>query len=155
MDPIKGADALIELKDAIEISRIIAKAPEERLAMIISIFEEAELSISGLEDLEAWAVSRDGGMIIEANEFMGAIKEKFHPSVNGCNIPASDFTKFCSEMGFDARAIKKWLAKRGAIQVEDSNGKTAYTKVVKIDGKNVRCISFVPEWVSEHDKEKV
>lgn len=143
---------MIELKDAIEISRIIAKAPEERLAMIISIFEEADLSISGLEDLEAWAVSRDGSLIIDADEFMSAVKSKFHLE-NGCHIPASDFTKFCSEMGFDARAIKKWLAKRGAIQVDDSNGKTGYTRVVKADGKAVRCISFKPEWVSEHGKE--
>lgn len=145
---------MIELKDAIEISRIIAKAPEERLAMIISIFEEADLSISGLEDLEAWAVSRDGSLIIDADEFIRAVNDEFHLK-SSCNIPASDFTKFCSEMGFDARAIKKWLAKRGAIQVEDSNGKTGYTRVVKTEGKNVRCISFNPEWVSGHVKEDV
>ena len=44
----------MELKDAIEISRILSKAPEERIPMILSVLEKAEVSIEGLEELEEW-----------------------------------------------------------------------------------------------------
>lgn len=43
---------MLSIKEAIEISRILCKAPEERLAMILAVYEEAGIIISGLEELE-------------------------------------------------------------------------------------------------------
>lgn len=137
---------MIELKDAIEISRILAKAPQERLPMILSVFEKAELTIEGLEELEAWAISKNRNNIIELDEFMKSLDERFKLSENDYRIIASEFTTFCAEMKLDAKAVRAWLARKGVIKSEESGNKTSYTVTQRIDGKTVRCIIVNKDW---------
>lgn len=143
---------LIELKDAIEISRILAKAPQERLPMILSVFEKAELTIEGLEELEAWAISKNRNNIIDMDEFMCELDERFKLSESEYRIIASEFTAFCSERKLDARAVRGWLARKGVIKSEESGGKTSYTITQRIDGKTVRCILVNKDWRAANDE---
>lgn len=143
---------MIELKDAIEISRILAKAPQERLPMILSVFEKAELTIEGLEELEAWAISKDRNNIIELDEFMKELDERFKFSENGYCVIASEFTAFCNEKNLDARAVRGWLARKGVIKTEEYGNKTSYTITQRINGKTVRCILINKDWKEAKDE---
>lgn len=61
---------MLNIKEAIEISRILCKAPEERLAMILAVYEEAGIIISGLEELEEWKSLKDQSGLIDIQEFL-------------------------------------------------------------------------------------
>ena len=137
----------IDLKDAIEISRIISRAPEERLPMILSVFERADLTIDGLEEIEAWAVCKDRNNIVDASEFAKMITEKFADTQHEdeYRIPASEFTKFCSDNGMDARAVRSWLARKKIIETDETGKGVKYTVLRKVSGKTVRCIVIKKE----------
>ena len=143
---------MIQLKDAIEISRVIAKAPQERLPMILSVFEKAELTIEGLEELEAWAISKNRNSVLELGEFMHELDERFKLAENDYRIPASEFTGFCVEMKLDAKAVRGWLARKGVIKTEESGGKKGYTITQKVGGKSTRCILVNKDWRVESDE---
>lgn len=141
---------MIEIKDAIEIARILAKAPEGRLAMILSVFESAELSIEGLDELEAWAISGERDTILDIKEFCEELTDQFKHTLSEGNyrIPASDFSEFCKEKDLNQAAIKACLARRKAIRVtEEKDGKVKkYSTVQRIGGKPVRCVMVREDW---------
>ena len=54
----------LDIKTAIQIAKILSAAPEERLPMILGVFEKAEITIEGLTELEEWkALNRPSAMI--------------------------------------------------------------------------------------------
>ena len=65
------------IEDAIKISKILAGAPEERLPMILSVLEKADVVISGLEELEEWKIFKDMAEIIDIENFVREIFEAF------------------------------------------------------------------------------
>ena len=147
---------LIEIKDAIEISRIIAKAPEERLPMIMSVLESADLTVEGLEELEAWAVSKNTKSLIDIEDFMKALQERFADQLqdDGYWILSADFIKFCKEQDMDARATRVWLARKGIIQSKDQGGKKEFT-IVKRSGdskKPQRYVHVLKDWQQGHEE---
>ena len=50
----------IGVRDAIRIAQIIARAPEQRLTMIMSALELADITLEGLEEIEAFRKVRNG-----------------------------------------------------------------------------------------------
>lgn len=133
---------MIELKDAIEIARVISKVPEERMRLILSVFEKADLTIDGIEELEAWAISRDRNNLVDITDFIASLSKNFGDKKDGSSyiVPAATFTEFCKNEGLDARAVRAWLARKGYIETTESNGKTDYTVSKRIDGKLTRCV---------------
>lgn len=132
---------MIELKDAIEISRILAKAPQERLPMILSVFEKAELTIEGLEELDEWRL-REAAAIVDYEEFERSVIKKFSKQLDDGKyiIPAADFTEFCKEMKLNPAPTRRWLAKKGILESSVTKDKTNYTIVQCVNGKNTRCV---------------
>lgn len=143
---------MIEIKEAIEIARILAKAPQERLPMIISVFESADLTVEGLEELEAWAISSDSSCVIELSDFMKDVDDKLKLEENDYMVAAIEFTRFCKDKKLNARSTRRWLAKKGVIKTEETKGKTNYTFACRVKGKTIRCVAFNKDWKKECEK---
>lgn len=133
---------MIELKDAIEIARILSKVPEERMKLVLSVFDNAGLTIDGLEELEVRIVCRDRNTIVDFKDFMGKVGERFADSFDGTcyTIPTSMFTEFCGDLELDPRAARAWLARKGCLKTCTEKDKVNYTVTRSIDGKAVRCV---------------
>ena len=137
---------MIEIKEAIEIARILAKAPQERLPMIISVFESADLTVEGLEELEAWAIGKNSSYVIELDDFMIDVEKEFNLKKNSYLVAAIEFTRFCKEKKLDVRNTRRWLARKGVIKSEEIKGKTNYTFARRVNGKTIRCVVFNEDW---------
>jgi hypothetical protein len=146
----------MELKDAIEISRIISKAPEERLPMILSVLEKAEVSIDGLDELEEWKTYKDMNAIVDFGEFMEAFKKRFAGRLDNdrYKVPTAEFGEFCKEQKLKPTPVRRWLAKKDIIEVGTDNGKINYTVTATIDGKTMRCVVVKAEWDKEGSDRK-
>ena len=133
---------MIDLKDAIEIARIISKVPEERMKLVLSVFESADLTIDGLEELEVRIVCRDRNTIVDFHDFMEKAGEEFADSFDGesYTVPTNTFTAFCRELELDPRAARAWLARKGCLVTCTEKDKVNYTVTRSIDGKAVRCV---------------
>ena len=131
----------MELKDAIEIARIISKAPAERLPMILSVLEKVSITIEGLEELDEWRL-REMAAIVDFEDFKKSIKEKFAKQLKDGRyiIPAVEFTEFCKEYNLNPSPTRRWLAKKGVIEINTKKGKTNYTVNQYINGKHMRCV---------------
>jgi len=154
-DDGKIADWTLDVKDAIEIAKILAKAPEERLPLIFSVFEKADLTLEGLEELEAWAVNRDGNAVLELSEFMSALAGRFPDKVVGdeYRIRPAEFAEFCRERGMNLRAVKQWLSRKGMLVSSKEGTKTSYTKTIRDGTKSVRVVCIRKE--ANADAEKI
>ena len=135
---------MIELKEAIEVARILAKAPQERLRMLLSVFEEAGLTLEGIEEMEAIAVAKDKNNVVDISELMEDLAERFSEMKRDGKyvIPIGDFAAYCEEKGFDARAVRPCLARRGILKTFDGEkGKgTQHTTTASVGGKKMRCV---------------
>lgn len=131
---------MMELKEAIEIARIISKAPAERLPMILSVLEKVSITIEGLEELDEWRL-REMAAIVDFEDFKKSIKEKFTKQPKGKYIiPAVEFTEFCKEHNLNPSPTRRWLAKKGVIEINTEKGKTNYTVNQYMNGKPMRCV---------------
>ena len=141
----------MELKDAIEMSRILSKAPEERIPMILSVLEKAEVSIEGLEELEEWKAYKDMNAVMDLGEFMEELEKKFAERLDGgkYKIPTADFSEFCREKKLKPTPVKRLLAKKGIIETVTDNGKTGNTIPTRLDGKLTRCVIVKKGWESK------
>ena len=133
---------MIDIKDAIEVARILSKAPQERLRMLLSVFEAADLTVEGLEELEALAVSKDKNNIVDIREFMDDIEKHFAERKHGgeYHVPVAAFIEYCEKNGIDPRAVKPCLARRGVLKTFKSERGVQYTSAQRIDGRVTRCV---------------
>ena len=44
----------LDIKTAIQIAKILAAAPDERIPMILDVFSKAQVDINGLDELAEW-----------------------------------------------------------------------------------------------------
>ena len=145
----------LDLKDAIEISRILCKAPEERLPLILSVLGKAEVNIEGLEELEEWKSYKDMSAVIDLGEFMEELEKKFPERLDGerYRIPTADFSEFCREKKVKPTPVKRLLAKKGIIETSTDNGRTGNTVPTRLDGKLVRCVIVRKDWEAGSSKD--
>lgn len=138
----------ISLEDAIKISQILAKAPEERIPMILSVLEKADVSIDGLEELEEWRIYKDMSTVIDLAEFMEKLEKKFSGRLEKgfYKIPTVEFSEFCISLKLKPRLVRQLLARKGAIETAEAGKKTEYTLPVRLDGKRMRCVVARKDW---------
>lgn len=135
-----GKELELSLDDAIRVAQIIAKAPEERLPMIMSVFGEAGLTVEGLEQLEEWKAAKEQVLLIDTREFINELAGRF-PEVDGwIEIKNSVFTEICNEKDMKARHVRKALANKGLLKVDERSGKLSYTVPLRRDGKLERFV---------------
>lgn len=147
------------IEDAIKISKILAGAPEERLPMILSVLEKADVVISGLEELEEWKIFKDMAEIIDIENFVREIFEAFgdfawtSPDDTGAEwlrIPATEFSAYCKRKRLRPTPTKRALARKGCLRISQTAEKTEYTAPALIDGRTVRCV-FIRKGGADHD----
>jgi len=51
MEGQNGSTEALDIKTAIQIAKILAAAPDERIPMILDVFQKAEVNIGGLDEL--------------------------------------------------------------------------------------------------------
>ena len=131
----------MELEQAIRISKIIVQAPEERLPMILSVLEKADVRIGGLIELEEWKAIKDQAYLMDVREFVADMKKQF-PVENGkMKVPTREFSEFCKLKKMKPILVKRLLYRCGYIKAnEDAHKKIEYTETVWKDGQTVRCV---------------
>lgn len=132
----------MEIEQAIKISKVICAAPEERLPMILSVLEKADVNINGLEELEEWKALKDQAYLIDIEEFRNEIISEFAEGGTDpfIKIPSKEFNRFCAEKGLKASCARRALAKYGIIQTGQQGSKLEYTQTVRINGELTRCV---------------
>lgn len=145
----------MEIEQAIKISKVICQAPEERLPMILSALEKADVHINGLEELEEWKALKDQAYLIDINEFKEDIFSEFGGDDAGSfiNIPTKDFNKFCQDRKLKPSCARRALAKYGLIQVGQLGDKLEYTQPVRVNGELVRCVVVLRKRIAPRAKE--
>ena len=153
---------MIKIDEAIRIAKIIAQAPEERLPMIVKIFEQAEVSIEGLEavavfeqaevsieGLEAvadWRALVTQGFIVDLQTFTEKVRKRFPSYIDGeqIRIPAREFSAFCREERLNPYHVRSALADKDILVTAMDGDKTCYTipSRISVNGeqRTVRCV---------------
>ncbi len=134
----------MDIKDAIKISQIISQAPEERIPMILSVLEKAEVSINGLDELEEWKAFKDQSVLIDLQQFIKELLKAYPAAEEGLSkIPIAEFNEFCKARKLRATPVKKLLSKTGWLRTNEENtGKINYTETAYVDGKIIRCVAI-------------
>lgn len=145
-----GQEGELNIAQAIRIAKIVASAPEERLPMIIDIFEQAGLDISGMEDIEnlkELAKSRE--QITGLCELLQKVTGLTSPINGEYRIPAEAFDGVCQEFGQNIRIVRRTLAEMGIIRINIVNGRNGYSiPVYNPETKKImRCICIKEDWI--------
>ena len=140
----------IEVEDAIKISKILCQAPEERIPMILSVLERADITINGLEELEEWKAFKDQSALIDIEEFRAHLLEEFKEHEDGdvLKVPIAAFNEFCKKQQLKPTITRRLLAKKNIIRESREGDKVNYTEAVWKDGKTIRCVVILKGGVS-------
>lgn len=132
----------LDVKTAIQIAKILAIAPNERIPMILDVFEKATVSINGLDELNEWMALKRQVALIDTVEFVRELTKDRTPVSNEYRIPTSEFNHFCNMKGVSARYARKHLYDRGWLRSGIDNGKINYTcTVLEPETKRpIRCV---------------
>lgn len=117
----------LDIKTAIQIAKILAAAPEERLPMILGVFEKAEVDIEGLTELEEWKAMNKATAIIDIYEFRNSLIQSHIETDGEFRIKNQDFNEFCKERKISPRLARKSLYDHGMIRTCMDKGKICYT----------------------------
>lgn len=125
---------MLKVDEAIRIAKIIEYAPEDRLPLIVDVFNQAGVDIETLQCAAGFKIDN----LIEQ------IMEKFPHYKDGKDgayqIPAVEFTAYCRQENIDPYQARAALARRGILQTCRDSDKTKYSVPVKKDGTTVRCV---------------
>jgi hypothetical protein len=137
---------MIKVDEAIRIAKIIAQAPEERLPMIVKVFEQADVSLDGLDAVADWRALVTQGFIVDLQTFIEKVRKHFPSYIDGdlLRIPAKEFSAFCREERLNAYHVRSALAGKGMLVTTMDGDKTCYTTPsrITVDGeqRTVRCV---------------
>lgn len=145
----------IGVRDAIRIAQIIARAPEQRLTMIMSALELADITLEGLEEIEAFRKVRNGSELVDTNDFISkirellgdkdaAIKEVSGKTYDEYALTAKEFTDLCIAAEVNPKSARRFLAERGYL-ILDSSGRNSVIRR-NADGKPTRMTVIRVPW---------
>ena len=60
----------LDIKTAIQIAKILAAAPDERIPMILDVFNKAQVDINGLDELAEWRALDKQAALIDTDTFV-------------------------------------------------------------------------------------
>ncbi len=144
-----GSD--LDIGNAIRIAKILASAPEERLPMIIDIFDQAGLEISGMEDIENLkALAKSKEQIAELEDLLKDAVSTAKLSNGEYRIPTESFDGICKKFNQSVRTVRKTLAEMGILKINTVGGKNGFTiPVYDADTKEIkRCVCIKGDWKS-------
>ena len=125
----------IDLDKAIQVSKILSKAPEERIPMILSVFELADLIIDGYEALEEWKAFKDQAYLVDTKEFINELAASHPPDENGdMKLKPEEFRAACEKWKLKPTCCKRSLMQSGHLKAVMEGSKLSYTVVLHADG---------------------
>ena len=138
----------IELADAIKIAGIIAKAPEERLPLIMAVLEKADFTVDGLEEIEEWRSYKGQGTqtaIIDVEKLREDLIAAFPPNENtpadaATSVLPKDYNDYCKKHKIRPRIASRALADKGYIKVIEEGDKRSFSQPMRVGGKLQRFI---------------
>ena len=63
----------LDIKTAIQIAKILAAAPDERIPMILDVFSKAQVDINGLDELAEWRALDKQAALIDTDAFVAEL----------------------------------------------------------------------------------
>lgn len=136
---------ILDIKIAIQIAKLIATAPNERIPLILDVFRQANVDIEGLDELSEWIALNRQATFIETEEFItGLVKDRQQVGME-YRIPTFEFNNYCNSKGVGARYARKHLYEKGYLRSGIDNGKINYTCTV-VDPKtkkSIRCVCLI------------
>lgn len=140
MEGQNGSTEALDIKTAIQIAKILAAAPDERIPMILDVFQKAEVNIGGLDELAEWRALSRQAVLIDTEEFIKEITSG-REQVNGeYRIKVAEFNRYCADHNISNRLARKHLYEHGLIRTSTDKGKINYT---------------VPIWEGNHNERYV
>jgi hypothetical protein len=140
MEGQNGSTESLDIKTAIQIAKILAAAPDERIPMILDVFSKAEVDINGLDELAEWRALNKQTALIDTDEFIKGVTEGREQVDGEYRITVAEFNRFCANHNVSARYARKHLYEHGRIRTSTDKGKINYT---------------VPIWEKDHNERYV
>ena len=146
MNTNEQREAFVSIEDAIKISKILCTANEERIPMILNVFDKAGVFINGLEELEEWKAFKDMAYIVDIEEFVadlfkvGEVFEDENGDEFRVEFKPDKFAAICKELNIKPSIAKRALYKKGYLKAVMDGQKLSYTVPVWRDGKTERRI---------------
>ena len=103
----------LDIKTAIQIAKILAAAPDERIPMILDVFSKAQVDINGLDELAEWRALDKQTALIDTDAFVAELTKGKELEDGEYRIRVPEFNHFCSTKGVSARYARKHLYESG------------------------------------------
>lgn len=142
---IKIKEALVSVEDAIRISKLLCTASEERIPMILNIFEKAGVFIDGLDELEEWKAYKDMAYILDIEEFVTGLFREGEVFQDRVEFRPEKFNEACKKFNVKPSCAKRALHKKGYLKTAMDGQKLSYTVPVWKDGRTERRIVIFRE----------
>lgn len=132
----------LDIKTAIQIAKILAAAPDERIPMILDVFSKASVDINGLDELAEWRALNKQTALIDTDTFVGELTKGRELTDGEYRIKVPEFNQFCNAKGVSARYARKHLYESGRLRSSTDGGKINYTCPVQDSEtkKTERCV---------------
>ena len=86
----------LDIKTAIQIAKILAAAPDERIPMILDVFSKAQVDINGLDELAEWRALDKQAALIDTDTFVTELTKGKELEDGEYRIRVPEFNHFCS-----------------------------------------------------------
>lgn len=141
----------LNIDDAIRISKILCQAPEERIPMILSVLDKANVHINGLDDLEEWKAMKDQAYIIDMDDFLKELTKGSIEEQSEVLLTTKEFIEVCKRFNVKPSCAKRALHKKGYIKVTEYNGRLEYTVPVYVEKNKIerRIVILKKVWPKE------
>lgn len=127
MEGQTGSTEALDIKIAIQIAKILAAAPDERIPMILDVFQKAEVNINGLDELAEWRALTKQTALIDTQEFVKELTDDREQVDGEYRIKVAEFNHFCAERNISNRVARKHLYEHGLLRTSTDKGKINYT----------------------------
>ena len=141
----KIKEALVSVDEAIRISKLLCTAREERIPMILNVFEKAGVLINGLEELEEWKAFKDMAYILDMDEFLKGLFTDGEAYEDRVEFRPEKFNEVCKKFNVKPSCAKRALHKKGHLKTAMEGTKLSYTVPVWKNGKAERRIVIFRE----------
>ena len=137
----------LDIKTAIQIAKILAAAPDERIPMILDVFSKAQVDINGLDELAEWRALDKQAALIDTDAFVTELTKGKELEDGEYRIRVPEFNHFCSTKGVSARYARKHLYESGMLRSSTDNGMINFTCPVQATDtkKTERCVCIIPK----------
>lgn len=142
---IKIKESFVSVEDAIKISKILCTASEERLPMILNVFDKAGVSINGLDKLEEWKAFKDQAYILDMDEFLKGLFDDGEAYADRVEFRPEKFTEVCKKFNVKPSCAKRALYRKGCLKAIMDGQKLSYTVPVWKDGRAERRVVILRE----------